>query len=277
MNITKLTYPLLTLLALGSYGCTFEEGNSWGELHPTLSASHELGSREDTSTGLYRIGNNYELELTTLTLTTGELRVNVSPNRTASTAFDPANPPAGYSLCHNGHCHADDGRLVDYDDIALELLESSGAALPGVSQIIDQTATLSQSDTTTIALDSSLCQDDCFLPQGELASAYVSMTQAHVEFTVFDTSEQQRLPEEGLTISHTFDLAGARLEQPLEGVIGEDLEHYKVNLGANILFPASGFDGVDWQAIDQQTTTLENELKLMERLEISIETNFQPK
>ncbi|MNS53348.1 hypothetical protein D3C72_861010 [compost metagenome] len=34
-----------------------------------------------------------------------------------SATFDPANPPPGYSLCHGGHCHRDDGALVDYADI----------------------------------------------------------------------------------------------------------------------------------------------------------------
>lgn len=36
-------------------------------------------------------------------------------------SFDPANPPPGYSLCHGGHCHADDGSLVSYEDIQAEL------------------------------------------------------------------------------------------------------------------------------------------------------------
>ena len=36
-------------------------------------------------------------------------------------AFDPSNPPAGYSLCHAGHCHHESGRLVSYEEIAIEL------------------------------------------------------------------------------------------------------------------------------------------------------------
>lgn len=36
-------------------------------------------------------------------------------------SFDPADPPEGYSLCHNGHCHKDDGTLPTYEQIEAEL------------------------------------------------------------------------------------------------------------------------------------------------------------
>jgi len=36
-------------------------------------------------------------------------------------SFDPADPPEGYGLCHNGHCHKDDGTLPTYEQIEAEL------------------------------------------------------------------------------------------------------------------------------------------------------------
>lgn len=50
-----------------------------------------------------------------------------APAAATGATFDPANPPPGYSLCHNGHCHAASGALVDYEVIAAELAGGGGA------------------------------------------------------------------------------------------------------------------------------------------------------
>lgn len=42
--------------------------------------------------------------------------------------FDPAKPPPGFSLCHNGHCHATSGALVPYAEVAA--VAAGGSAAP---------------------------------------------------------------------------------------------------------------------------------------------------
>lgn len=55
-----------------------------------------------------------------------EARSGSSGGAAGPVRFDPANPPPEYSLCHNGHCHHQDGRLVSYEVIEAELAGGGG-------------------------------------------------------------------------------------------------------------------------------------------------------
>jgi len=56
----------------------------------------------------------------------------------ANSNFDPSNPPEGYTLCHNGHCHNTNDELISYDTIRLEMGEESPSS-NWVTQAINET------------------------------------------------------------------------------------------------------------------------------------------
>jgi hypothetical protein len=116
-----------TVLALAPVvpGCTLDAGHGFATVESArLSAAFEPGLARDLG-GATLTDLGYAVSLQSLTLGAEELVLReLAPG--ASTSFDPATPPAGYTLCHGGHCHAADGRLVDYADVEAEL--AGGAA-----------------------------------------------------------------------------------------------------------------------------------------------------
>lgn len=88
----------------------------------------------------------YELRLdrAELRLSAVSLVARSGPGAAAGPAqFDPANPPPGYTLCHNGHCHHQDGRLVSYEAIEAELAGGGAATTFDIAQLpVDDTIDL---------------------------------------------------------------------------------------------------------------------------------------
>lgn len=109
--ITLALLAALLVILLAGAGCAFDDGEPWGRVETTLRAE----PRFDTPR---------------ITIDSVEIGIrNVryyGPGTGAGGAaggdvpFDPANPPPGFSLCHGGHCHADDGRLVPYEEIGAD-------------------------------------------------------------------------------------------------------------------------------------------------------------
>lgn len=93
---------LSAMLALAS--CTFSPGEPWGWVDAELT--------------VYPVASSGDVEIDTQSIELRAIDVRAPAASTeAVNEFDPANPPPGYSLCHGGHCHADDGSLVDYEEI----------------------------------------------------------------------------------------------------------------------------------------------------------------
>jgi hypothetical protein len=105
-------------------GCAFGAGGPFASVDATLEVALVVPAGRDAGDGWMKLDTNYQVRLVRATLELGEVELVAAG--AAGAAFDPANPPPGYSLCHNGHCHAADGRLVSYEDIAAE--QAGGAA-----------------------------------------------------------------------------------------------------------------------------------------------------
>ena len=104
-------------------GC-LGDGLPWGQLETSMTASFAPpGGRLDDQ-GRLKTTANYVVD--DLKVTVGFDAFSLVLAAQGAAGFDPANPPEGYSLCHNGHCHSDSGALVDYEDIALEMAGGSG-------------------------------------------------------------------------------------------------------------------------------------------------------
>lgn len=102
--------------------CAWDDGAPFGEVTVDFTARWtEVPSRGGD---WQKLASDFEVQVTVASATFGTLAlVDVG---TAALNFDPADPPPGYSNCHSGHCHADDGRLVSYEEIAAEVSGGGG-------------------------------------------------------------------------------------------------------------------------------------------------------
>jgi hypothetical protein len=109
------------LLAATLPGCTLEPGEFFAEIRPQLSVAYVAREDRVIDARWQKLASGYEVRLDRATMQLESVLLLAAGGGTAAdAAFDPARPPEGYSLCHNGHCHSDDGRLVPYEEIAAE-------------------------------------------------------------------------------------------------------------------------------------------------------------
>ncbi|MFN3201281.1 MAG: hypothetical protein ACE366_22970 [Bradymonadia bacterium] len=235
---------LACALALTFSGCALDDGEPWGQAEVELEARF-APSEGRLESGRLKTTTNYAVQVDAL-----EIRFNalaIAMGAEGSTAgFDPANPPPQYSLCHNGHCHHEDGRLVDYEDIALELAESGGGG-PVITQAFAQVPVALSVEPTSISLGD--CASDCQLPRGGLATATLTIGQVRISAVIFDrlTEDAQRLPDEGVAVDFTVDVV-MNFPVSISGDVGKN-EAVRVGLSSNFEVPETLFDGIDWQGL----------------------------
>jgi hypothetical protein len=158
-----------------------------------------------------------------------------------STGFDPADPPPGFGLCHNGHCHADGGSLVAYEDVAIAASES--VASGRVIQPVDAGVELVRG-SVSVPFEGPC--EGCQLDPGQLGSVGLNIVAVRVRGQVFDLLEgdARRLPEAGVEVSFTV-LVDVALGRQLGGVVGKD-DPPGVEIQTTFLMTERLFDGVDW-------------------------------
>ena len=101
---TMSRFAITAAIALMVAGCTFEPGNPWGYLDTELTAD-----AVDDSGGA---------ELHTQSVRFGEFELRAPGDAGGGVDdFDPADPPPGFTLCHQDHCHHEDGGIYTYDEI----------------------------------------------------------------------------------------------------------------------------------------------------------------
>lgn len=107
------------LVFAGLVGCTFADGSPWGRVDGRMQAR-----------SLERTGASPEdIEIDRAVLKAEVVAESVTTQSGGSGgSFDPSNPPSGYSLCHNGHCHSDEGELVPYEKVRAEMNASGGTS-----------------------------------------------------------------------------------------------------------------------------------------------------
>lgn len=222
--------------------CAFEAGQPWGRAEVALTAAFSPGADRLTDDGLLRTSNNYLIDVTSLSVRVGAVTLTMTAAGAEAVSFDPADPPAGFSLCHGGHCHADDGRLVAYADVEAEV---AGGGASGASVEVPVGADVALKATpTTVALGP--CPDGCRLEPGDLSRLAVSLGELRFEARVFDIApgDGKGLPDEGVPIRGVVPLTAAP-SAALSGAVG-DGEPVGVRLAAALAVTDSLFDGVDW-------------------------------
>ena len=252
-----LFFSLLSFFFLIT-GCVSEDGESWGEISILLSVDSELDSRiqEDQ----LRTAQDYMISLERFDVTIDVVKVNLAADTALN--FDPADPPEGYSLCHNGHCHADDGSLVDYEDISLELSGNSG----GITIEIGREISL-DSFESAIVCEQNSCQNESFQSRGSLSSVSILVDVA-ISGRAFDAPNvPERVALEGVPFA--VQLENVEIITPISGEIGPNALP-KILLIMDLVLPANVFDDIDFS--DQNSITfIENITERIAQSAIEVE------
>lgn len=245
---------LLALLLL-SPACAFDDGNPWGQVTMSVSAGFDEAGRQKPD-GLHT-SKDYVVVLDSLDLGLVVATVNTSSDN-VSLSFDPADPPEGYGLCHNGHCHAADGALVAYADIEAEL---AGGAASGQSLVQLIAATPNLLEDKSIALGQ--CSDGCELGRGFLQTVGLEVSTLGVSGRVFDTRTPSRLPEAGLPLSGQIAL-DTTLSSAVSGQIGRD-DPAGIGVDVRLTAAAPIFDSIDFAALAGEEAITLDDLSETER------------
>ena len=181
-------------------GCVLDDGQGFTVAKLTAEVQWD-SSRRIGEDGRFTTSKSYQLEFEEFRLSVRAVALTTSP-QLSTDVFDPANPPVGYSLCHNGHCHADSGELVDYDEIILSLGGSNAGK--EIAQLVEAPVSLDLSRVSDIqSLSLGICTDlraMCEVGPDSVNAATMHVSSASVKLRVF---QEGTLPEEGVEIDLT--------------------------------------------------------------------------
>ncbi|PKN58433.1 MAG: hypothetical protein CVU56_06090 [Deltaproteobacteria bacterium HGW-Deltaproteobacteria-14] len=246
--------PSSSLIALAGAltlsACAFADGDPWGRLELAAAARFDAPA-DRVVDGAVKTARNYLVTLDAVDLVVGAITVSQRAEGAAA-AFDPADPPEGYSLCHNGHCHAADGRLVPYEEIAAELAGGGASAGPSVTVVaLDAPVAVpvaSGSLGAAAAVALGACPGGCVFERGALDTVRVTVSALRLRGTVHDqlVGDAARLPAEGRAFDVTLTPTDA-LTASLSGAFDKG-EPVGLRLEVTLALPAALFDGVDWSA-----------------------------
>jgi hypothetical protein len=236
-----LLLPLLLIT-----GCALDAGEGFAVLQPSLRAAYTSPASREVGDGYQRLSSDFQVRLTTARVRLDRIELLGRAGGGGPTAFDPANPPPGYSICHNGHCDRDDGAQVPYEEVEAEL---SGG---GSSASIVATLPGGELDLLAPETRSLECEPDCELPQTTLSSGRWTMTAVRLEGSVRDARSPPRFSgERPFRLERTASGAQADPVAVLTGTldIPSDREHApRVLLDLVLELTPASFDPVDWSA-----------------------------
>lgn len=248
------TLWLVGLLALGgTTACSTGNGDPWGRASfEAVAAFAPPPSR--LQDGKIRTARDYLVQLDTVSVSFATISIQTAAEA-ADLSFDPANPPPQYGLCHNGHCHHEDGRLVDYEDIAAELAGTSAGG-ETVEAAIEATVTLA-SEPSPLPIQP--CPDGCWLSRGTIVQARLRATGLTLQGVAYEgrVVGEPRLPQDGVPFSITLD-GPLDWSMPLDGRVDRG-EPVWAAVSARLQVAVSVLDPLDFQRLTVANTTLVDE------------------
>ncbi|WP_375766010.1 hypothetical protein NR798_30475 [Archangium gephyra] len=240
--------PLLLLLGLALGGCAWEPGQGFAVVEPTVRAAYEPLADRAASDGYQRLSSDYQVRMDSGSMRVSTIELISSASGPAG-AFNPANPPPGYSLCHGGHCHRDDGALIPYEQVAADA-GGGGGARAVVTLPVGEPMNLL--DPETRAVD---CRPECALPETQVAQGRWGVEALRLEGTVRDGRATPRFPGER---RFRLDLTPATgSDEPvsvLDGTVELPSDRStppRAKLDLKLVLTAGLFDPVDWSKLKQ--------------------------
>lgn len=244
MRLLASCYGSLALIwaaSFGAAGCAFSDGQPWGVASVDLDVYFAPGTARLTEQGRLKTARSFSLRLERFDLTLGALAM-ATDSSAPTKAFDPSDPPPGYSLCHDGHCHKDDGTLPTYAEIIAELDQQGGAGSVRLWPVQDLTPITSSPE----AVELEACPNACEFEQSTVSALSLSVEQMHLRARVFDerAPDSAALPPEGIEIDLTVPL-GITLSQDVDVVFGPGKE-LGARFQATLSIPPELFDDIDF-------------------------------
>ena len=220
--------------------CAWGPGEPFGEVTVELTARWQVPAGRDLGGGWQKLASDFAVRVDAASLPARSLDLVAAA--TAALNFDPAHPPPGYTLCHNGHCHTADGRLVSYEDIAAEI---AGGAPPAAVVSFALIAPLELIAGTMAVLD---CGGPCTLPQTRIGKVKLDLTGVTAAGLVRDTREPPRFAGErpwraAVTFDHVVPIASA-VDLPVDRTSSPE-----IRLAAELAASAAVLDGVRWDVL----------------------------
>lgn len=156
-------------------GCTFAPGGPMSTLHEVRVTGEAAATELETGDGRTVALDRAELVLGTVSL-------QALAGGGGGGSFDPADPPEGFSLCHNGHCHYVDGSLWSYGEIEVWLAGDS-ASWSEVGALVHPAAYASDGTPDEVRLDL-LDPEDLVRFEGPLLLGTGDLDRVHLDGTL---------------------------------------------------------------------------------------------
>jgi len=228
--VTRAWFAALPL----TLGCALDPGHGFATVEAaSLEGRFEPGPARGLDGG-FLTDEGYAVTLDLLTLDVESIGFDELRTAGGGEAFDPAHPPPGYTLCHGGHCHAEDGRLVPYAEVEAELSGGGGFARVvtlGAAAVFDLL------DSAKRPLSDAVPSNE--LPRTSLRRIVVRARTVEVRGAV--ESEVLTPPRElDLTLAGAFEVAS-----PFELAIGDE-GLGAIELDVTLELDGTLFDGVDF-------------------------------
>ena len=195
MTKKRLHWSTLCALLLVSTGCDLGPGAGWTRVESDVHVAWEAAGRLDDK-GQLTTSKSYLIDFESLEIEIESIAFETVEGA-AETGFDPGNPPEGYSLCHNGHCHNANDELIPYETIRLEMGGAS-ASSTWTTQTIEETVQVKtdaeQSETNVPLGECDDLRGQCEIGPHDLRSVQINIRSAALNARVFHS---EKLPLEG--------------------------------------------------------------------------------
>ncbi|MDB5099567.1 MAG: putative lipoprotein [Cyanobacteria bacterium RYN_339] len=251
-------------LALLGAGCAWGPGTSFGTVvGGPVSASLPLtAGRTDTPDGSWKTSNGYGIKLdgNAVTLELNNVALLAPPTAASGGGggtFDPAHPPAGYTLCHNGHCHRTDGAVKTYDEIQADLAGGGTAAAATTLVTLAPTVpTVNLAPGGTVQVAFSKCAPNCNLPRGTVSTAKLALNRLLVSGQVQPLAGSPAIGGATRRWKLALALGDLALAGPLAVKVDRDQPATRY-LSGQLTLTDKVFDGIDWARLASQADPIE--------------------
>lgn len=248
-------------------GCVWGPGTGFVAMTGgTVETSLSLSSGRLDPNGAWKTNNGYLVRLNGEVVSIDGLGVAMQAPGQAGQAgtgatFDPAKPPPGYLLCHNGHCDRADGALVPYAEVEAELARGTGATPPRtlltLQSVADGPASVPVGGSTVVTLGR--CQPACALDQGRISRLVFNGTTLRASGTVQAAPGTATLGATPRAWTLALPLSSFAPVANTDTTIDRD-QAARLAVAASFKVSERLLDGIDWARLSSQSDPIALEI-----------------